>query len=209
MGCDEEIDDILRIRLCKAGSDEEIFTLVAWMRVLNINELIYAEFCHEFYSTCEFNKVCADDELQTTKIVKFRLGGRAHSLTLLEFSQRLGLYQAVKLEDEGFNVYFEGALRSDEHFNAQEYWMGRVEIRQEAIEWMEYGSHITGTGTGRECLCLWLGFMVFYCREPTTHLVMLSRNMTSIISSTHLRHHSIHHSISSSSMMMMSSVKTT
>ncbi|GKD17833.1 hypothetical protein Tco_1206991, partial [Tanacetum coccineum] len=51
------------------------------------------------------------------------------------------------------------------------------------------------------------GFIVFYCREPTTHLVMLSRSMTSIISSTYLRHHSIHRSISSSR-MMMSSVET-
>ncbi|GJW39550.1 hypothetical protein Tco_0065395 [Tanacetum coccineum] len=55
------------------------------------------------------SEVCADDELQTKKIIKFRLGGHAHSLTLLEFSRRLGLYQAVELEEEGFNVYFEGA----------------------------------------------------------------------------------------------------
>nr|GEV14509.1 RNA-directed DNA polymerase, eukaryota, reverse transcriptase zinc-binding domain protein [Tanacetum cinerariifolium] len=80
MGCDGEIDDMLRIRLHEAGSDEEIFT---------------------------------------SKIIKFRLGGHAHSLTLLEFARRLGLYQAVKLEEEGFNVYFEGGMRSDEHFNAQ------------------------------------------------------------------------------------------
>ncbi|GJV11348.1 hypothetical protein Tco_1352889 [Tanacetum coccineum] len=52
--------------------------------------------------------VCADNELQTKKILKFRLGGRAHSLTLLEFARRLGLYQAVELDEEGFNVYFEG-----------------------------------------------------------------------------------------------------
>nr|GEV90652.1 hypothetical protein [Tanacetum cinerariifolium] len=51
---------------------------------------------------------------------------------------RLGLYQAVELEEEGFNVYFEGSLRSEEHFNAQDYWMGRIDIRQEAIKWMEY-----------------------------------------------------------------------
>ncbi|GJV69828.1 hypothetical protein Tco_1485337, partial [Tanacetum coccineum] len=77
-----EIDDILRIRLREAGSDEEIFTSVAWIRDFNINEPIYAELCHE-----------------------------------------LGLYQAVELEDEGFNAYFEGGLRSDEHFNAQDYWL--------------------------------------------------------------------------------------
>ncbi|GJT18383.1 hypothetical protein Tco_0877089 [Tanacetum coccineum] len=123
MGYDGEIDDMLRIRLRKARSDEEIFTSVAWIRAFNINEPIYAELCHEFYLTYEFDEVYADDELQTKKIIKFRLGGHAHSLTLLEFAQRLGLYQAVELEEEGFNVYFERDLRSDEHFNAQDYWL--------------------------------------------------------------------------------------
>nr|GEX53598.1 hypothetical protein [Tanacetum cinerariifolium]GEX69392.1 hypothetical protein [Tanacetum cinerariifolium] len=93
MRCDGEIDDILRIRLHEAGSNEEIFTYVAWIRVFNINEPIYTKLCHEFYSTYEFDEVCADDELQTKKIIKYRLGGRAHSLC------------------------------SDEHFDAQEYWL--------------------------------------------------------------------------------------
>ncbi|GJQ94834.1 hypothetical protein Tco_0005973 [Tanacetum coccineum] len=89
----------------------------------NINEQIYAELCHEFYSTYEFDVVCASDELQTKKIIKFRLGGRTHSLTLLEFARRLGLYQAAELDEDGFNVYFEGGSRSDENVNAQEYWL--------------------------------------------------------------------------------------
>ncbi|GJX43865.1 hypothetical protein Tco_0260541 [Tanacetum coccineum] len=119
MGCDGEIDDMLRIKVREAESGKEIFTSVAWIRAFNINEPIYAEFCHEFYSTYEF-EVCASDELQTNKIIKFRLGGRAHSLTLLEFARRLGLYQATELDEGGFNVYFEGGLQSDEHFNVQE-----------------------------------------------------------------------------------------
>ncbi|GJT61578.1 hypothetical protein Tco_1005111 [Tanacetum coccineum] len=123
MGYDGEIDDMLRIRLREARSDEEIFTSVAWIRAFNINEPIYAELFHEFYSTYEFDEVCADDELQSKKIIKFRLGGRAHNLTLLEFARRLGLYQAVELEEEGFNVYFEGGLYNDDNFNAQDYWL--------------------------------------------------------------------------------------
>ncbi|GKC75626.1 integrase, catalytic region, zinc finger, CCHC-type containing protein, partial [Tanacetum coccineum] len=110
-------------RLREAGSDEEIFTSVAWIRAFNINEPIYVELCHEFYSTYEFDEVCVDDELQSKKIIKFRLGGRAHNLTLLEFARRLGVYQAVELEEEGFNVYFEGGLRNDDNFNAHDYWL--------------------------------------------------------------------------------------
>ncbi|GJR20801.1 hypothetical protein Tco_0969328 [Tanacetum coccineum] len=67
--------------------------------------------------------VCADDELQTKKFIKSRLGGRAHSLTLLEFARRLGLYHADKVDEEGFDVYFQGGLCSDDHFNVHEYWL--------------------------------------------------------------------------------------
>ncbi|GJR18212.1 pescadillo-like protein [Tanacetum coccineum] len=123
MDYDGEIDDMLRIMVREDESEEEIFTSVAWIRAFNINDPIYAELCHEFYSTYEFDEVCADDELQTKKIIKFRLGGRAHSLTLLEFAQRLGFYQAVELEEDGFNVYFKGGLRNDDNFNAQDYWL--------------------------------------------------------------------------------------
>nr|GEW37387.1 hypothetical protein [Tanacetum cinerariifolium] len=89
MGCDGEIDDMLRIRLHEAGSEEDIFTSAASIRAFNINEPIYAELCHEYYFTYEFNEVCAGDELQSKKIIRFRLGD----------------------------------LRSDEHFNAQDYWL--------------------------------------------------------------------------------------
>ncbi|GKB32289.1 hypothetical protein Tco_0871690 [Tanacetum coccineum] len=62
MGCDGEIDDMLRIKLREAESNEVIFTSVV-----------------------------------------------------------LGLYHADELDEDGFNVYFQGGLRSDDHFNAQEY----------------------------------------------------------------------------------------
>nr|GEV03231.1 hypothetical protein [Tanacetum cinerariifolium] len=61
--------------------------------------------------------------IRSKKIIKFRLGGCAHILTLLEFAHRLGLYQALELEEDGFNVYFEGGLRSDDKFIASDYWL--------------------------------------------------------------------------------------
>ncbi|GJV83681.1 retrotransposon ORF1 [Tanacetum coccineum] len=109
MGCDGEIDDMLRIKLREAESNEKIFTFVTWIRAFNIKEPIYVELCHEFYSTYEFDKVCADDELQTKKIIKFRLGVHAHNLTLLEFARRLGLYHADELEEDRFDGIFREA----------------------------------------------------------------------------------------------------
>nr|GEX51124.1 hypothetical protein [Tanacetum cinerariifolium] len=111
MSFSEEIEDMLTIKLSVAGADEEIFTLEA-------------EICHEFYSTYEFDEVCADDELRNKKIIKFRLCGRAFSWTLLEFAKRLGLYHSDEIEEEGFDVYFQGGLHINEHFNAREYWLG-------------------------------------------------------------------------------------
>ncbi|GJU31901.1 retrotransposon ORF1 [Tanacetum coccineum] len=145
IGCDGELDDMLRIRLREAESNEEIFTFVAWIRVFNINEPIYVELYHELYLTYEFDKVCADDELQTKKIIKFRLGGRDHSLTLLEFG-RMGLYHADELEEDDFNVYFEGGLRSDEHFNAQEHQNGYANVAWLIARWLKR----KGAGTQKE-----------------------------------------------------------
>ncbi|GKC74808.1 hypothetical protein Tco_1120691, partial [Tanacetum coccineum] len=97
-GCNRDAKSInqwnVKDNLSEVGTNEEIFTSVAWISAFNINEPIYSELCHEFYSTYEFDEDCADDELKTKKIIKFRLGGRAHR-----------------------------GLRSDEHFNAQEYWL--------------------------------------------------------------------------------------
>nr|GEX45954.1 retrotransposon Orf1 [Tanacetum cinerariifolium] len=138
MGCDGEIDDMLRIRLREAESNEEIFTSLAWIRAFNIKEPIYAELCHEFYSTYEFDEVCADDELQRKKIIKFRLGGRAHNLTLLEFAHRLGLYHADELEERGeirfvkesYFYYqepnFKGDSR-DDYLVSKDYWYDKIQ----------------------------------------------------------------------------------
>ncbi|GJV76688.1 retrovirus-related pol polyprotein from transposon TNT 1-94 [Tanacetum coccineum] len=114
--CRDEIDLMLKISLKEAQSDEDIFFFVAWVRAFNIREPIYPELCREFYATYEFDEVRADDELQSKKIISFRLGGRAHSLTLLEFARRLGLYHADELNEEGFDAYFQRGLRSDENF---------------------------------------------------------------------------------------------
>ncbi|GJS81161.1 ribonuclease H-like domain-containing protein [Tanacetum coccineum] len=121
IGCGNEIDQMLKISLKEAQTEEEVFFPMAWVRVFNIREPIYPELCHEFYATYEFNEVCADNELQSKKIISFRLGVHAHSLTLLEFARRLGLYHANELEEEGFDTYFQGGLRSDENFNAKKY----------------------------------------------------------------------------------------
>ncbi|GKD87970.1 hypothetical protein Tco_1359124, partial [Tanacetum coccineum] len=91
----EAIDEMLTIKLCVAGTNEEIFTSEACTNAFNIDERIYSELCHEFYSTYEFD----------------------------EFAKRLGLYNSKEIEEEGFDMYFQGGLRTDEHFNAQEYWL--------------------------------------------------------------------------------------
>ncbi|GKA29380.1 hypothetical protein Tco_0715625 [Tanacetum coccineum] len=115
--------------------------------------------------------VCADDELQTKKIIKFRLGRRAHSLTLLEFARRLGLYQAIELEEEGFNVYFEGSLRSDEHQN------GYANVTWLIARWMKR----KGAGTQKEsqiCCGQFISKISRKCRALTENVV---RSLSALI----------------------------
>nr|GFA35055.1 hypothetical protein [Tanacetum cinerariifolium] len=95
IGYGEEIDHMLKISLKEDPSNEEIFFFVAWVRAFNIREPIYPELCREFYATYEFDEV------------------------------RLGFYPDEELDEEGFDTYFQGGLRSDEKFNAREYW-GRI-----------------------------------------------------------------------------------
>ncbi|GJX60470.1 hypothetical protein Tco_0291860 [Tanacetum coccineum] len=122
-GCGEEIEEMFEIKLVEMGGDQEIFSSKAWRRAFDINEQIYVELCYKVYSTYEFNELVQDDELWSSKIIKFRLGGRDHPLTLLQFAKRLGLYFNKEIGEEGFETYFCGGLHSDEHFNAREYWL--------------------------------------------------------------------------------------
>nr|GEU54888.1 hypothetical protein [Tanacetum cinerariifolium] len=190
IGYSEAIDEMLTIKLCVAGKSEEIFTSEAWTNAFNIDEQIYSELCHEFYSTYEFD-------------------------------ERLGLYKSEEIEEEGFDVYFQGGLRSDEHFNAQEYWLSisREEnlslsrshastilnpVLRVLHKMITYDLSLDTTtlrelivsedrlipealepvlSLGQVCwgyLSTWLGFTVFHCREPITHLDIISSSMTSI-----------------------------
>nr|GEU71025.1 hypothetical protein [Tanacetum cinerariifolium] len=194
MGCGEGIDGMLRINLCEAGTNEEIFTSI-------------------------------------------------------------GLYHVEELDEEGFDMYFQGGLRSDEHFNAQEHQNGYANVAGLIARWMKRKR----AGTQSESLIYCGQFIMklsrkarvlsdevirslsapIYCRDLdtmtlrelidsesrlipkalqsniprvaiskdqrasmdlTTDMDMLNRNMISIISSTHRNN---------SSRRMMSSVEMT
>nr|GEW16668.1 E3 ubiquitin-protein ligase ORTHRUS 2-like [Tanacetum cinerariifolium] len=66
-------------------------------------------------------KVMPDDELMKRKVIKFRICGRPHSFTILEFARRLGLYTSDEIQDARFETCFPGGLRNDDHFNANQY----------------------------------------------------------------------------------------
>nr|GEW40027.1 putative reverse transcriptase domain, ribonuclease H-like domain, aspartic peptidase domain protein [Tanacetum cinerariifolium] len=46
-----------------------------------------------------------------------------HEVILPMSLMKLGLYQALELEKDGFNVYFEGGLHSDDNVNDTDYWL--------------------------------------------------------------------------------------
>nr|GEY44581.1 hypothetical protein [Tanacetum cinerariifolium]GFA19930.1 hypothetical protein [Tanacetum cinerariifolium] len=49
VGYGEEIDQMLKISLKEAESNEDIFFSVAWLRAFNIQEPIYVELCRDWY----------------------------------------------------------------------------------------------------------------------------------------------------------------
>ncbi|GJY04447.1 hypothetical protein Tco_0370387 [Tanacetum coccineum] len=54
--CRDEIDQMLKISLKEAQTEEEVYFFVAWVRDFNIREPIYPKLCHEFYATYEFDE---------------------------------------------------------------------------------------------------------------------------------------------------------
>ncbi|GJT32458.1 hypothetical protein Tco_0922877 [Tanacetum coccineum] len=210
MGCDREIDDMLRIRVCEAESDEEIFTSMAWIRAFNINEPIYAKLCHDL-NLLEFARrlgLYQAAELEEDGFNVYFVGGVILPLSepIFEVIYKISLYSFVSKDDWfisklarkcmvltedmvrslSASVYcrdldsitlrdlidYDGKLIPEDpqpgvprvgiprppRASMQDLYdrMGRMEIRQDAIERMEY-------------------------REPTTHLAMLNRSMTTTI----------------------------
>ncbi|GKD07718.1 hypothetical protein Tco_1187403 [Tanacetum coccineum] len=96
MSCAKEIEEILEIKVYEMGGDEEIFTFEAWRRDFDIKEPVYTELCHEFYATYNFDEMVTDGDLMSRKVIKFRL--------------------------VGFETYFRGGLRNDDHSNVNQYW---------------------------------------------------------------------------------------
>ncbi|GJU16771.1 hypothetical protein Tco_1144737 [Tanacetum coccineum] len=99
MGCGDAIEDMLAIKVYEMGGDEKIFISEAWR--------------------------LTDEELMSKKVIKFRLGGRGHRLTILEFARRLGLYFNDEIQDEGFETYFLGGLKNYDNFNVNQYWIAK------------------------------------------------------------------------------------
>ncbi|GJR16560.1 hypothetical protein Tco_0799212 [Tanacetum coccineum] len=164
MGCAETIKDMLEIKVYEMGGQEEIFSSEVWRRVFDINKPIYAELCHEFYSTYEFDEVVTDDELMIKKLIKFRLGGCGHTLTLLEFARRLSLYHVAEINEEGFEVYFRGGLRSDENFNVRDYWL-RISSEEE----IHLSKSLASTTTSPILRVIQKMIMYYLCQRTTRY----------------------------------------
>ncbi|GJT18588.1 hypothetical protein Tco_0877294 [Tanacetum coccineum] len=103
MGCDREIDDMLRIRVCEAESDEEIFTSMAWIRAFNINEPIYAKLCHDL-NLLEFARrlgLYQAAELEEDGFNVYFVGGVILPLSepIFEVIYKISLYSFVSKDD--------------------------------------------------------------------------------------------------------------
>ncbi|GKD85862.1 hypothetical protein Tco_1357016 [Tanacetum coccineum] len=121
MSYGEAIDEMLMIKLFVASTTKEIFTSQAWTNAFTLMSQFIVSF--------------AMSSILPTSSIKF-------------FAKRLGLYNSKEIEEEGFDVYFQDGLRSDEHFNAQEHQNGYVNVAWLIARWMK----MKGAGSQKESM---------------------------------------------------------
>ena len=120
-GCYTKITRMMNIRTNKNVGTP--FVSQAWWNAFSINEPISKELCLEFFATFEFdNEPLGAFEQLTQEIIKFRLGGKMHSMTLSSFAIYLGLYSDEETYEEGFDNYFQEGLKNEQGFDAENYW---------------------------------------------------------------------------------------
>nr|GEZ03169.1 hypothetical protein [Tanacetum cinerariifolium] len=128
-GCSQDA----KTRLHEVGSDEEIFTSVAWIRAFNINEPIYVELCHKFYSNNEFDqRTTGYDKIQKNDL--WLLKDVVRSLSALIYYRDLDTTTLRDLIDSDRKLILEDPHSMQDLYDR----MGRMEIHQEAIEHIEY-----------------------------------------------------------------------
>ncbi|GKD30318.1 hypothetical protein Tco_1241096 [Tanacetum coccineum] len=103
LGCGDEIEEMLEFKVYEMGGKEVLFTFEAWRHAFDINEPIYTELCYDFYATYEFEEEVLDEELTSKKLIKFRLGGHAHSFVYIRvfslFRELIGSNERLITED--------------------------------------------------------------------------------------------------------------
>nr|GEV06434.1 hypothetical protein [Tanacetum cinerariifolium] len=117
---DETLKELMKFEY--HHSDGDVFVDYSWERALSIKGDVYSEWCLEFFSTMYFERGVDRTKLMTEKCIWFRLCGRDHVLTLLEFAVLLGLYEESELDHWLFAVHLSKLEIDDELFNHDVYW---------------------------------------------------------------------------------------
>nr|GEX51479.1 hypothetical protein [Tanacetum cinerariifolium] len=152
IGWGEEIDHMLKISLKEAQSNEEIFFNVAWIKDFNIQEPIYPELCREFYATHDFKermtgyeKIQKNDLWLLSMFEARRQNGYENvawviaKIILRELIDSEDRLIPDILVDDVPRVATQIALRVQRALMQDLYeHIDSMEIRQEAIERMEY-----------------------------------------------------------------------
>nr|GEV94009.1 hypothetical protein [Tanacetum cinerariifolium] len=131
MGVDREIDDMLRIRLHEAGSNEEIFTSVAWIKAFNINEPIY-----DYWLSISREEQLGLSRSHTSTIRNLLLWVINKMITY-GWCQRTTGYDKIQMNDLWLLSMFDAKHQNGYADVAWDLY-DMMEIRQEAIEHMEY-----------------------------------------------------------------------
>lgn len=103
------------------------FVSHAWCHALGIREVIFRELCVEFLFTSQFNWECRI--WIDGSIFSFRLGGVAHSCSLVELGKRLGIYFVEDVDHPLPESYLDSCILSKpREYNQLDVWAFQYKV---------------------------------------------------------------------------------
>ncbi|GKA13063.1 hypothetical protein Tco_0692609 [Tanacetum coccineum] len=119
-GCEDALMDMMKIEYM--NEDGYLFLDRSWENVFSNGEKFYREWFLKFYSKMYFNRKVNRNKIMTEKCIWFRLCGKEHVYTLIEFAVLLGLYCQSEVQHSLFETHFVRLMTNDKGFNYDAYW---------------------------------------------------------------------------------------
>nr|GEY75193.1 hypothetical protein [Tanacetum cinerariifolium] len=119
---EESIKEVIKgYKTLREKEDPCVFVLPIRLEA-KIDSFALADICSNINGLLNIMGFAEEIE-EMLEIKVYEIGGKQEIFTSKAYRRLLGLYHADEVNDEGFKVYFQGGLRSNENFNARDFWL--------------------------------------------------------------------------------------